>query len=607
MCSLHVCVNQSHNFGGTDSRRILGQLLRVLGGSLTSLTLPLIDCDDLDNSITLKHNFNLRSLRVEIVGSIHGDAAYWPSLTAHVERYVNGAGEAWLLSNDGDKPLPRGHAFVHHEVILNGIIIIRRLWAVNQSTLARYLALDTDFLNKPSFVSINAVVCSVLLVYRTHFILHYDESLDVYAEQLFHFGHGLPLWFPEPGDSGEISIGDVGYIEKGRFYGLFNTMLPDDHKVNKRYGVPEPFECFEVPHNFKRSCPDAVKQDELRSESITPVDVSVGATAQTIVSAGLQFRYKCSNEHGALLRLSQPGHAVAIHCGQSIKDYMRLQHSHWFTFARDVMGLEKQEEDLIFVSGHVKTAEWLLIAEYTSSSREGELSFTGTVGPSASANASLSMSHSVSMSVQYRPGPPKALSICPDSSISVAANNSAGDDTPASASEKSNFDQCIFLNYYKLKTRRFRAPKIIEAAAGTHEQPRSDDDNDKDSPASISSSDDSFEEVPVCNKMYDPVNYLLDYILGHSEASMAIASDSDFISICKDEDIPIDIPAMLERIAPEIEIDKHGVGTISSNIGSGLLDANLLETIVSYKLALGHSYPQRCIAASHGLLNRYLN
>ncbi|OBZ73112.1 hypothetical protein A0H81_06650 [Grifola frondosa] len=391
---------------------------------------------------------------------------------------------------------------------------------------------------------------------------------DVYAEQLFHLRHGLPLWCPEPSDSGEVCIGDVGYIRNGRFYGLFNTTLPKDHQTNQRLGVPQPFEPFIVRPELQRRCPDAIKQEELRSESITPVDVSIGASAQTLVSA--QFRYKCSNERGALLRLNKPGHAVAIHSKKHIMDYIRLNHPSWCNFAADVVGLDKPEEEIIFVSGHVKTAEWALVAEYTSKTREGELSFIGNIGPSASANVSLSISHSVSMSVQYRSGPSQALDIRTTQSSFPSASSSQNDGTTSTLQEPT-FDQCIFLNYYKLKSRRFRGLKVIQAAAGPHELPHSDDDDpDTDSCASTAP---SFEEVPDTGRAYDPVEYLLDYILSHSDVNIAIACDADFITICKNQVIPSDIPAMLERVAPKFISTTMETSPIAG--GSGDLQSSI--------------------------------
>ena len=79
----------------------------------------------------------------------------------------------------------------------------------------------------------------------------------IYAEQLVNRGYGLPLWQPEPTSFGEVLIGDVGFVDDGCFYRLFNAMLPADDPANAR-GVPEGFvplgviedDLIHTRHNF---------------------------------------------------------------------------------------------------------------------------------------------------------------------------------------------------------------------------------------------------------------------------------------------------------------------------------------------------------------------
>ena len=55
----------------------------------------------------------------------------------------------------------------------------------------------------------------------------------VYPTSLFSLDLGYALWFPEPHESGQPQIGDVGYIREGGFIRLFNIndATPDSHKV----------------------------------------------------------------------------------------------------------------------------------------------------------------------------------------------------------------------------------------------------------------------------------------------------------------------------------------------------------------------------------------
>ena len=76
----------------------------------------------------------------------------------------------------------------------------------------------------------------------------------VYAEELFTYGYGHPLWCPEPskgldGYARDVQLGDVGYIdEDGGFRRLFNITVDAGHELNAG-GVPE---CF-TPVEFNES------------------------------------------------------------------------------------------------------------------------------------------------------------------------------------------------------------------------------------------------------------------------------------------------------------------------------------------------------------------
>lgn len=63
---------------------------------------------------------------------------------------------------------------------------------------------------------------------------------ETYAQQLSKLKHGLPLWEPEPAwQDGEVKIGDVGYIRRGRFARLFNAVVPLGDASNALHGVPD--------------------------------------------------------------------------------------------------------------------------------------------------------------------------------------------------------------------------------------------------------------------------------------------------------------------------------------------------------------------------------
>lgn len=80
----------------------------------------------------------------------------------------------------------------------------------------------------------------------------------VYAEQLRYLRCGEPLWQPEPPKDGEVAIGDVGYINDGRFSRLFNAI----HGTSSRPG--------KIPPTFEKLEYDAEDMDEVNEEYMPP-------------------------------------------------------------------------------------------------------------------------------------------------------------------------------------------------------------------------------------------------------------------------------------------------------------------------------------------------
>ena len=106
-----------------------------------------------------------------------------------------------------------------------------------------------------------------------------SRTSDIYARGLFHYGHGFPVWDPQPTDSGEVLIGDVGYMEDGQFFRLFNAMRPADDPVNQRWGVPDGFVPLTVdPRSFTRR-DGAIPAGPLCSRSVVSnsIDAQVSA------------------------------------------------------------------------------------------------------------------------------------------------------------------------------------------------------------------------------------------------------------------------------------------------------------------------------------------
>ena len=104
---------------------------------------------------------------------------------------------------------------------------------------------------------------------------------EIFASELVHLRYGHPLWHPEPTKFGEVQIGDVGYIDDGAFYRLFNATLPGDDPTNKG-GVPEDFVPLRLPTELRHIQHNVVKPGEpLKSDSIRKRKAEMSASVPT--------------------------------------------------------------------------------------------------------------------------------------------------------------------------------------------------------------------------------------------------------------------------------------------------------------------------------------
>ena len=95
-----------------------------------------------------------------------------------------------------------------------------------------------------------------------------DAVYNIYARQLFIRRHGYPLWKPEPESAeNEIRVGDVGFLEDGAFFKIFNATDPEDHP-SQANGVPEGFEQWTVKDLHKTTMKKAI-ESALCSRSVS--------------------------------------------------------------------------------------------------------------------------------------------------------------------------------------------------------------------------------------------------------------------------------------------------------------------------------------------------
>ena len=94
-------------------------------------------------------------------------------------------------------------------------------------------------------------------------------ACEVYTRLMQQLGYGYPLWEPEPTHSGEVLVGDVGYIQDGGFYRLFNATLPGEGQ-----DVPCGYVPLKISKFLKQRRERALNQGPICSKTVTAVDAS---------------------------------------------------------------------------------------------------------------------------------------------------------------------------------------------------------------------------------------------------------------------------------------------------------------------------------------------
>ena len=228
--------------------------------------------------------------------------------------------------------------------------------------------------------------------------------------------------------------------------------------------------------------------------------------------------------------LAPPGIAEDIESKRHIVNYMRENFHHWLEFANasNSWGLDLNEQEILFVCGTLKTTHWAVAAFQGNVFRSKEGYVAGDFGPTASAGFSVKISNEFLPANHYRTGPPRRESWAdPTRRISYPGYPNPSDTAFQGPS------QCLFIHYYKMKRRFWVMPREpMQAAAGPHHLPPGPDNSGLGAPmvGTRGSSPYDFEPdgvreevcvhvvrtrfpLSIFAKTYDPVNYLLAYIL----------------------------------------------------------------------------------------------
>ncbi|EIW57475.1 uncharacterized protein TRAVEDRAFT_21074 [Trametes versicolor FP-101664 SS1] len=484
---------------------------------------------------------------------------------------------------------------------------------------------------------------------------------NVYAKELYHLGHGYPLWVPEPlpRTSREVEIADLGWVRDGQFVQLLRCK-ETQAELQPHQVQPENYVPFNPPNLVTSGPIENITQRMLCSRSIKNVAVQG--------SVGSSVEFQLTQDKAALLMLSSRGQETIIRNTRQIVTYMREHLDSWEELANGVLGLELSREEIFFVCGVTKTAGHWGVAAFSDLRRKGATPVTVTVhfdsgtpdqpkvdynivtsgaqpggrvwhkhspwraqessAPSlpfapaavpytpygacplpptsvltvASGLTTMSapsvmyrrintyasnysafdsaeslrsrFTHATSPAMQVRSSSPASFS---DSSLSVNSLSGSvftlesisaeqeSSNGPIPLVDETGADQCLFVHYYKAKRRSRLLPLKLVARAGPHQLPRHPDE-DPEAPKVLANAENAgsmSHHPPEHEEVFDPVNMVLDYILGNSDAEMAIASDMDLYALFPPDHFPDDIAAALSWVRPPITVDEYGVGILS--------------------------------------------
>ena len=273
-----------------------------------------------------------------------------------------------------------------------------------------------------------------------------------YAQQLVGRGHGLPLWFP---DKSQANIGDVGFVVNGCFYRMFNAMRPHDDPTNV-HGVPENFIPLRLSDNVIYSNEQYLLPGPICAEStpVRNVNVGIGVSAigyalsfvfvvitdrkvtttlfrqQAHADASYSFDYY--GTQGAIAILGDVGKQEHVLLSLAFREYMLKNHDSWHKFARS-LDFDVRHEDIIFVSGWVKTSEWASAA-FSNEKREHDLTISASIGSACGAHFEVSHKEKTSTNI-----------------LVEQRSNLAPSSSKTSISSAESYDQCLFLKYHKIK------------------------------------------------------------------------------------------------------------------------------------------------------------
>ncbi|EKM58848.1 uncharacterized protein PHACADRAFT_248945 [Phanerochaete carnosa HHB-10118-sp] len=173
----------------------------------------------------------------------------------------------------------------------------------------------------------------------------------------------------------------------------------------------------------------------------------------TDAGAALSAGYTCKEVQGALLHLKSEAYTERLYQNRRIEAYMIHEHERWCSYVKDGVGHRVEPEDIVLISGWVKTpADWATAA-FSNTSKTYEMSLAGQIGQIVGAKLSGSRTRTQSGPKAHRRG----------------TKYSKG------AGRNSTKDQSVFVKRYKIK-KMLGILRVLIAGAGGGSLPPGDRD-----------------------------------------------------------------------------------------------------------------------------------
>jgi len=173
---------------------------------------------------------------------------------------------------------------------------------------------------------------------------------------------------------------------------------------------------------------------------------------------GVNFSFELTGTRGAALVTKYPTYREDSLLAAAFEEYIKRHYDSWVAFARH----KKYGNDVqpVLVYGFDMTRDFAMVS-YSNECASLEFDSSISVPMLASASASLwgTWHTRCSPHTNYGPqqcSPPRRVTYSPSQPVGAG-------------SDPNEFDQCVFIRYYTMRSRKWMFPKVIRAGAGPHD------------------------------------------------------------------------------------------------------------------------------------------